>query len=80
MGVFPYMSDIHKALRNKQILDWYRALPLISPDRIVLTRSKIAIDYATHLRCPPCEIVSDFTDQDDINYLWERYRILIDIS
>ena len=67
------MSDIHKALRNKMILTWYRGLALIgSPGTI--TRSYLVVQYAKALQCPVAEIVADMQGEDDLDFLWANWQ------
>jgi hypothetical protein len=70
------MKPIDKALRNKRILEWYQALPLIGGPGVV-TRSSIVVAYAKHIGCPVSEIVFDMTGEDDLDFIYEKYIKLI---
>lgn len=70
-------NDLHKAIRNKRILAWFKALPLIGKYGVV-TRSSVVVFYAKALDCPVCEISYDMEDQDSLDFLYKNYAKEID--
>lgn len=64
--VMKFSSSV-TATHNKLLARWFSTL---SQETI----TNMTLDYAIHLKCPPCEICREFGDQDDKDYLWETYN------
>jgi len=62
------MNDLlSRAIRNSVILSWWHGLDSLVRESVVCT-------YAAALRCPRDEIDSDFTQPEDLDWLWEHYE------
>lgn len=70
-------NDLHKAIRNKRILAWYKTIPLIGTTGVT-TRSSIIVSYAKHLGCPLAEIVSSMDGEADLDFIYEKHAKEID--
>jgi hypothetical protein len=66
---YEYTGKIFQAIRNKKTLKWYANCPY--QDRIISC-------YARHLNCPAVEIDETFTQQDDIDWLYNSFQFSIE--
>lgn len=65
-------TDLPLALRNAAILGWWSSCDL------TLQRA-ICFDYARKLGCPVAEIDPQMLWPNDLNWLWGRYSLVIDL-